>query len=165
MSSVGVLVFLRELKRSSRNSALCLSSFQLLLIFDIEFALLMSTAASTALEACGLLARGRAGSPASCRILPTVERRGGRSRRPFRALSMGRCQRVMTLLRDCHVGSSLFCSVVGVKGTHGGHHAKDVRSASGRMTSESLAASCMGSELGSLIPLQQNGDIKGPLIA
>jgi hypothetical protein len=52
-----VLVFLRELAGSSRSSALCACSFQLLLIYDVESALSVLAAASAAIGACCLLAR------------------------------------------------------------------------------------------------------------
>jgi hypothetical protein len=52
------LVFLRELAGSSRSSALCACSFQLLLIYDVESALSVLAAASAAVGACCLLVRG-----------------------------------------------------------------------------------------------------------
>jgi len=62
--------------------------FGLLVIFDVESAL---AAASAAVGSCCLLACGRRRlCHVASRGFPTVGRRGGRPRRPCRALSMGR---------------------------------------------------------------------------
>jgi len=52
------LTFLGELAGSSRSSALCACSFQLLLIYEVELALSVLAATSAAVGACCLLARG-----------------------------------------------------------------------------------------------------------
>jgi hypothetical protein len=61
-----VLVFPRELAGSSRSSALCVRSFYLLLIYDVESAMSVLATASAAIGACCLLARG---AHRLCRVL------------------------------------------------------------------------------------------------